>query len=87
MTRWPASACSSVPVPSERLATAATAFAAGDLRVAADELASLSRDLGTATAGGLARLLGLLVAIGAVVLITTYALRRRRTGTDYTPEP
>ena len=32
----------------------------------------------TATAGGLARLLGLGVAIGAGVLLATYALRRRR---------
>jgi hypothetical protein len=68
------------PSPEERLATAAAAFAAGDLRVSADELTSLSQDLATATAGGLARMLGLGVAIGAGVLLATYALRRRRPG-------
>lgn len=68
------------PSPEERLATAAAAFAAGDLRVSADALTSLSQDLATATAGGLARLLGLGVAIGAGVLLAAYALRRRRSG-------
>ena len=69
------------PSPEERLATAAAAFAAGDLRVSADELTSLGQDLATATAGGLARLLGLGVAVGAGVLLGAYALRRRRPGT------
>jgi hypothetical protein len=68
------------PSPEERLATAASAFAAGDLRVSADELTSLGQDLATATAGGLARMLGLGVAIGAGVLLATYALRRRGPG-------
>ena len=75
------------PGPEERLSTAATAFAAGDLRVAADELAGLHQDLATATAGGLVRLLGVLVALGVVVLLISVAMRRRRTRTDYTPEP
>ncbi|MGH2488265.1 MAG: hypothetical protein ACRDFR_01425, partial [Candidatus Limnocylindria bacterium] len=75
------------PGPEERLAAAATAFGAGDLRAAADGLASLDRDLETATAGGLARILGVLVAAGAAALGAGYALRRRRTTTDYTPQP
>jgi hypothetical protein len=75
------------PSPEERLASAATAFAAGDLRVAADEVAALNQDLATATAGGLVRLLGVIVAVGVVALLGTMAVRRRRTGTDYTPEP
>jgi hypothetical protein len=69
------------------LATAATAFAEGDLMTAADELASLNQDLATATAGGLVRILGVIVAVGVAVLLATVALRRRRSGTDYTPEP
>lgn len=73
--------------PEERLASAGDAFAAGDLRAAADEVASLDRDLGTATAGGLVRVLGLLVAVGAAALAVGYAQRRRRTTTDYTPQP
>jgi hypothetical protein len=75
------------PTPEERLATAATTFAAGDLRGSADELAALDRDLATATAGGLVRLLGVVVAVGAALLLAAVAMRRRRTGTDYTPEP
>jgi hypothetical protein len=75
------------PSPEERLATAATAFAEGDLMTAADELASLNQDLATATAGGLVRILGVIVAVGVAVLLATVALRRRRSGTDYTPEP
>jgi hypothetical protein len=75
------------PSPEERLATAATAFAAGDLRAAADELAALNQDLATATAAGLLRILGLIVAFGAGLLLATMAIRRRRAGTDYTPEP
>ncbi len=75
------------PSPEERLAGAGTAFAAGDLRAAADDLASLERDLGTATAGGLVRILGLIVALGAAALAVAYGLRRRRTTTDYTPQP
>ncbi len=75
------------PSPEQRLATAATAFAAGDLRVAADELAGLNQDLATATAGGLVRLLGVLVALGVAVLLATMAIRRRRASTVYTPEP
>ena len=67
--------------------TAATAFAAGDLRAAADEVAGLNQDLATATAGGLVRLLGVVVAIGVVLMLVTVALRRRRTGRDYTPQP
>ncbi|RPH36332.1 MAG: hypothetical protein EHM90_02250 [Chloroflexi bacterium] len=75
------------PGPDERLATAATAFAAGDLRVAADELAGLNKDLATATAGGLVRVLGVLIALAVAVLLTSMAMRRRRMRTDYTPEP
>jgi hypothetical protein len=75
------------PSPEERLAGAGTAFAAGDLRAAADELASLDRDLGTATAGGLVRILGMILALSAAALAVAYALRRRRTTTDYTPQP
>jgi hypothetical protein len=75
------------PGPEDRLATAATAFAAGDLRAAADQVAGLNQDLATATAGGLVRILGVLVAVGAGLTVGTVALRRRRTGRDYTPEP
>jgi hypothetical protein len=75
------------PSPEDRLARANTAFAAGDLRVAADELALLNQDLGTATAGGLIRLLGVVVVIGVTAVLGTMAIRRYRTGTDYTPEP
>jgi hypothetical protein len=75
------------PGPEDRLATAAAAFAAGDLRAAADQLSGLNQDLGTATAGGLVRLLGVVVAVGAGLLVGAVGLRRRRTGTDYTPEP
>jgi hypothetical protein len=75
------------PGPEDRLATAATAFAAGDLRAAADEVAGLDQDLATATAGGLVRLLGVVVAIGVVLMLGTVTLRRRRTGRDYTPQP
>jgi hypothetical protein len=75
------------PGPEDRLATAATAFSAGDLRAAADELAGLNQDLATATAGGLVRLLGVVIAVGAGILLGTVALRRRQTRTDYTPEP
>ncbi len=75
------------PSPEERLAAAATDFAAGDLRAAADEVAALNRDMGTATAGGLVRILGLIVAVAAAVLLGTMAMRRRRAGTNYTPEP
>ena len=75
------------PGPDERLAAAATGFAAGDLRVAADELAGLNKDLATATAGGLVRLLGVVVALGVAILLGSMAMRRRRTRTDYTPEP
>jgi hypothetical protein len=75
------------PGPEDRLATAATAFAAGDLRAAADEVSGLNQDLATATAGGLVRLLGVIVAVGAALVVGTVALRRRRTGRDYTPEP
>jgi hypothetical protein len=75
------------PGPEERLAGAATAFAAGDLRAAADEVAGLHQDLATATAGGLVRLLGVVVAVGAALAVGTVAVRRRRTGRDYTPEP
>jgi hypothetical protein len=75
------------PSPEERLAVAGTAFSAGDLRAAADELASLDRDLGTATAGGLFRILAVLVLVGGALLLGTYTLRRRRTTTDYTPQP
>jgi hypothetical protein len=75
------------PGPEERLATAETAFGAGDLRAAADELTGLNQDLATATAGGLVRLLGVIVAVGAAFVVGAVALRRRRTGTDYTPEP
>lgn len=74
------------PSPEERLATAAADFAAGDLRAAADELAALNQDLDTATAGGLVRILGLIVAVAAAVLLGMTALRRRRTATNYTPE-
>jgi hypothetical protein len=75
------------PSPEDRLASAATDFAAGDLRAAADELAALTHDLETATASGLVRILGLIVAVTAAVLLGMTAIRRRRTGTDYTPEP
>jgi hypothetical protein len=75
------------PSPEERLANAATAFAAGDLRVAADEITALNQDLATATASGLVRLLGIIVAVGAAALLATLAIRRRRSATDYTPEP
>jgi hypothetical protein len=75
------------PGPEDRLAGAATAFSAGDLRAAADEVAGLNQDLATATAGGLVRLLGLIVAVGAALVVGTMAVRRRRTGSDYTPEP
>jgi hypothetical protein len=75
------------PSPEERLASAAADFAAGDLRAAADELVALTHDLDTATAGGLVRILGLIVAVTAAVLLGMTAIRRRRTGTDYTPEP
>lgn len=75
------------PSPEARLGTAAADFAAGDLRAAVDELAALTHDLDTATAGGLVRILGLIVAVAAAVLLGTMAVRRRRTGTNYTPEP
>jgi hypothetical protein len=75
------------PGPEERLAAAATAFAAGDLRSAADRLASLNRDLNTATAAGLVRILGLIVAVGSAALVLSVAIRRRRVATDYTPDP
>jgi hypothetical protein len=75
------------PGPEERLTTAGTAFAAGDLRVAADELAGLNQDLATATAGGLVRVLAVVVALGVAILLGSMAMRRRRTRTDYTPEP
>lgn len=75
------------PSPEDRLAAAGTAFAAGDLRAAADELASLDRDLEAATAGGLFRILAVLVAVGGALVLGSYALRRRRTTTDYTRQP
>jgi hypothetical protein len=75
------------PGPEERLATAATAFAAGELGLAADELEALHQGLATATAGGLVRLLGLIIAVAAGVLLVTLAIRRRRTSTNYTPQP
>jgi hypothetical protein len=75
------------PSPETRLANAAADFAAGDLRAAADELAALTHDLDTATAGGLVRILGLIVAVSAAVLLGMTAMRRRRAGTNYTPEP
>lgn len=75
------------PSAEEQLAAAGTEFAGGDLRAAADQLASLDRDLGTATAGGLVRIVGVIVAVGAAALGVGYALRRRRTTTDYTPQP
>lgn len=75
------------PSAEERLAAAGTVFAGGDLRAAADQLASLDRDLGTATAGGLMRILGVIVVAGAAALAVGYALRRRRTTTDYTRQP
>jgi hypothetical protein len=74
------------PSPEDQLASAATAFAAGDLRVAADLLTELQRDLETATAGGLIRLLGLAVAAAAAALLIAMAIRRRRSTSDYTPE-
>ncbi|MGH2463000.1 MAG: Ig-like domain-containing protein [Candidatus Limnocylindria bacterium] len=73
------------PGPDERLAGAAAEFAAGNLQAAADQLASLKRDLGTATAGGLARILGLLVAVGAAAVLVSVGIRRRRATTVYTP--
>jgi len=75
------------PSPEERLATAAGDFAAGDLGAAAAELASLRQDISTATAAGLVRILALLAAAGAGVVLVSIFLRRRRPGTDYTPEP
>jgi len=75
------------PGPEERLAAAATAFAAGDLRAAADRLASLNQDLNTATAAGLVRILGLIVAAGSATVVLSVAIRRRRVATDYTPDP
>jgi hypothetical protein len=75
------------PSPEMRVANAAADFAAGDLRAAADELAALTHDLDTATASGLVRILGLIVAVAAAVLLGMMAMRRRRTGTNYTPEP
>jgi hypothetical protein len=75
------------PGPEERRAAAATAFAAGELGLAADELEALHQGLATATAGGLARLLGVIVAVLAGALLVTLAIRRRRTSTNYTPEP
>jgi hypothetical protein len=75
------------PGPEERLAAAATAFAAGDLRAAADRLASLNQDLNTATAAGLVRILGVIVAVGSAALVLSVAIRRRRVATDYTPDP
>ncbi|MDQ5839675.1 MAG: hypothetical protein M3537_00655 [Chloroflexota bacterium] len=75
------------PGPEERLAAAATAFAAGDLRAAADRLASLNQDLNTATAAGLVRILGLIVAAGSAAVVLSVAIRRRRVATDYTPDP
>ncbi|MEX0630178.1 MAG: hypothetical protein WD508_06010 [Chloroflexota bacterium] len=75
------------PGPEERLAAAATAFAAGDLRAAADRLASLSQDLNTATAAGLVRILGVIVAAGSAAVGLSVAIRRRRVATDYTPDP
>jgi hypothetical protein len=75
------------PSPEERLSAAATAFAAGDLRAAADLLADLRQDLDTATAGGLIRVLGIVVAVAAAALLLTVAIRRWRSVTDYTPEP
>jgi hypothetical protein len=75
------------PGPEERLAAAATAFAAGDLRAAADRLASLSQDLNTATAAGLVRILGAIVAAGSAAVGLSVAIRRRRVTTDYTPDP
>jgi hypothetical protein len=50
-------------------------------------VAGLTQDLATATAGGLFRLLGAVVALGAAFVLGTVALRRRRTGRDYTPQP
>lgn len=75
------------PSAEERLAAAGTAFAGGDLGAAADQLSSLDRDLGTAMAGGLMRILGVIVTVSAAALGVAYALRRRRTTTDYTPQP
>jgi hypothetical protein len=75
------------PGPEERRAAAATAFAAGELGLAADELEALHQGLATATAGGLARLLGVIVAVLAGALLVTLAIRRRRTSTNDTPEP
>lgn len=75
------------PSAEERLAAAGTTFAGGDLRAAADQLSSLDRDLGTATAGGLVRILGVVVAVSGAALGAGYARRRRRTTTDYTPQP
>ena len=75
------------PSPEERLATAAASFAEGDLLGAAEALAALNQDLDTATAGGLLRVLSVIVAVGAALLLGTMAIRRRRAGTDYTPEP
>jgi hypothetical protein len=75
------------PGPEGRLAAAATAFAAGDLRAAADRLASLNQDLNTATAAGLVRILGGIVAAGAAALLLSVVIRRRRVATDYTPDP
>ena len=75
------------PSPEERLDTAAGYFAAGDLRAAADELASLRQDISNATAAGLVRILGLVAAVGAVIVLISIWLRRRRTPTDYTPDP
>jgi hypothetical protein len=75
------------PGPEERLAAAAAEFAAGDLRAAADRLASLNQDLNTATAAGLVKILGVIVAVGSAALLLSVAIRRRRVATDYTPDP
>ena len=73
--------------PDERLAQAATAFAAGDLRSAADTLAGLHEDLARATAAGVLRIVGLIVAIAAAGILVAVAVRRRRGGSHYTPTP
>lgn len=73
------------PSPEERLAAATTAFAGGDLRAAADLLADLDRDLTTATAVGLVRLLSAVVVLASAILIGVIAIRRRRAASTTLP--
>jgi hypothetical protein len=76
------------PEPSELMADAATQFAEGDLRGAAESIEAARARLDAAAVDGAVRIASVVAVVLLVVVLIVWILRRRsRTDSDYTAAP